>query len=112
MDQPKLQPLRIPVGWKVEWNTFVELDASQELVEKVDGWFSGGTLLLLTRKNRGVKYSLDMSWLPEWEWETGGFHICAYKGEQMDVLMCEFRSKDRLAVVREIEKMLQSFPMD
>jgi hypothetical protein len=57
--QLSLQPLRIPPGWQVEWNTFWELDPSPETIAH----FTGSSLLLLT--NPRARYAIDLEWRPE-----------------------------------------------
>ncbi|MBW1294170.1 hypothetical protein [Aquimarina litoralis] len=56
----KLQPLRIPAGWKVNWNLFYEQDINEEnrLFE-----FSSSTLLSIsnTQKNKNI----ELSWYPK-----------------------------------------------
>ncbi|WP_299895554.1 hypothetical protein [uncultured Aquimarina sp.] len=56
----KLQPLRIPAGWKVHWNLFYEQDINEEncLHE-----FSSSTLLSIS--NTQTNKNIELIWHPK-----------------------------------------------
>ena len=53
---PALQPLRVPAGWLVSWNTFLDLDVPAE-------GFGGSSLLYCLRHDR--RLVVDVEWRPE-----------------------------------------------
>jgi hypothetical protein len=62
----ELQPLRIPAGWSVEWN-------SLHLTKKVeDGDFGGSSIFRAV--NRGRRFSVDVEFQPEFD-PTGHFQL-------------------------------------
>ena len=61
-----LQPLRIPSGWSVGWN-------SLHVTRKVeDGDFGGSSVFQAT--NRGTRFNIDVEFRPEFD-PTGHFHL-------------------------------------
>jgi len=57
----KNQPLRVEAGWKIYWNTFYEIDPSEETIRE----FAGSSLLTMynERNNRFI----DLCWRPEFD---------------------------------------------
>ncbi|MEG3620352.1 hypothetical protein V5T82_17965 [Magnetovibrio sp. PR-2] len=110
MHGPKLQPLRIPEGWEVEINQLYALDPTKDEVERPVGCFSGSCLLKLSLKSKGAQrkalYGLDVDWHPEGEWDTGGYRVVAYIGDDWWDQVCEFKTKERRAAVEKIEALL------
>lgn len=101
-----LQPLRIPMGWHVDYNNgLYEIDPLPELVPEADRWWVfKEDMLQLThpRSNR----LLDLGWYPEGDLAGGHYGLVAYEGDFRGRLLHEFRSRDRLALVAEIERLL------
>jgi hypothetical protein len=56
-----LQPLRIPAGWEIEWNTLFELDPTEEAIAA--GFFGGSSLFLATHPRR--RFLIEVAWRPE-----------------------------------------------
>src|SRR5688572_25204926 len=54
----QLQPLRVPAGWQMGWNTF------QAIEVPADG-FAGSSLLYLLRHDR--RLVIDVEWRPEFD---------------------------------------------
>jgi hypothetical protein len=59
--RPPLQPLRIPPGWIVAWNTWLELEPTAETVRA--GYFGGSSLLMATHEAHRLYF--DPEWRPE-----------------------------------------------
>ncbi|HKK74749.1 MAG TPA: hypothetical protein VJ953_06745 [Saprospiraceae bacterium] len=55
----KLQALRIPPGWTIDWNTFYEVDPE----EGKEAFFEGSSLLQMS--NAQLKKIIDLEWRPE-----------------------------------------------
>ena len=62
-----LQPLRIPSGWTIAWNT---LYASASVEE---GEFGGSSVFNATHPGR--RFSIDVAFEPEFD-PAGAFHLC------------------------------------
>ncbi len=60
----QLQPLRIPAGWTIGWNTF-------QAIEIPPDGFSGSSLLYLLRHDR--RLVIDVEWRPEFD-PNGHYH--------------------------------------
>ena len=58
---PPLQPLRIPIGWHVAWNTFYELDPKFKTYDDFSWNFKTDMLLL---NNEQQRLAIDLSWHP------------------------------------------------
>jgi len=110
-----LQPLRIPAGWLVSWNTLFEVDPTEENVRH--GYFCGSSLFSSVHHHR--RLGIDVEWRPEgdpageyrlaveyapWErTETGRRLKVAPLDFRAARVVHEFRTRDRTAWVRELE---------
>ena len=116
--QPPLQPLRIPPGWRIEWNTWFEIDPTTGNVRA--GYFGGSSLFMATHEAR--RLYLDLEWRPEDD-PAGEFVLTVHytpwlrtesgrrrKNAPVDRstarLVFEFRTRDRSMAVREVEAAL------
>jgi hypothetical protein len=117
-----LQPLRVPAGWRIDWNTLAEIDPSETAVR--DGWFGGSSLFLAIHDSR--RTLIDLEWRPEddpngeyvlkvlhapWERTPGGQQDHAGTepvSYRNGVPVHEFRTRDRFALVAELESLLAS----
>ena len=95
----KLQPLRIPIGWSVEYNDFHAID--QDDPEAWHWWKD--TLLQLKHARRDRL--LDLSWHPPDDGE-GSYRVLLFAGDFTGTELEQFKSRDRLEVVAAIERML------
>ncbi|PQA88283.1 hypothetical protein [Hyphococcus luteus] len=98
-DEP-LQPLRIPEGWTVAYNTFCKVD-----IDHPDAW----TLLkesLLQLKHQRRNRLLDLGWYPEGE-PDGRFVTQLYEGDFTGTLLRKHETKDRAEIVDVIERVLE-----
>lgn len=116
--RPPLQPLRIPARWRVEWNTWFELEPTAENVQA--GYFGGSSLLMAT--DEPGRLYLDLEWRPEddpagefvltvhyapWLRTEGGRRRKGVPADRSTArLVFEFRTRDRAAAVREVEAAL------
>ncbi len=114
-----LQPLRIPGGWRVSWNTLFEVDPTPENV--AHGYFGGSSLFAATHES--LRLQLDLVWQPEDDPEGEYRLIVEYapwlrtpngrrrKDVPLDFrnarLVHEFSTRDRIELVRELEKSLR-----
>jgi hypothetical protein len=110
-----LQPLRVPPGWLIIWNTLFEVDPTAENIHA--GYFGGSSLFLATREHS--RLSVDVAWRPEDD-PTGEYRLKVEyapwerteKGRRRkDVpldfrnarVVHEFHTRDRSELVRELE---------
>src|SRR4051812_626805 len=99
MGLPPLQPLRIPAGWVVEYNDLREADPSPQSID--------ASLLredLLQLKHPGTGVLVDVGWYGDAE--SGEFAIFVQAGDFRGERLHESRSRDRLVVVAEVERLL------
>ena len=116
MEEPKLQALRISASWHVEWNLFYEVDPSKETMIYLDS----SSLLHLT--NYALMRAINLDFRPENDL-NGHFYLRVinltevinkkgnkiYEGD-WENLYFEFKSKNRLEIVNEIERLLIEIP--
>ena len=113
MEEPNLQPLRITAGWKIEWNLFYEVDVTKEFIH----YFDSSSLLHLSNQN--ILKAIDLDFRPEKD-VNGHFYLRVInltavenpKTKEIDYdgdwenLHFEFKSKNRLEIVEQIERLL------
>lgn len=117
MEEPKLQPLRITAGWNVEWNLFYEVDPCEETLIYLD------SSSLLHLNNYQLMRAINVDFRPEND-GNGYFYLRVinltavenpktkkinYEGD-WENLYFEFSSKNRLVIVKEIERLLIETP--
>jgi ribosomal protein S27AE len=103
-----LQPLRVPAGWAVEHNNgLYELDPSPELVPEQDRWWLFKEDMLQLRHGRRDRL-LDLGWYPEGDLVQGHYGLVVYEGDFRGRLLHESSTRDRPALVAEIERLLQA----
>ena len=117
MEEPKLHPLRIVSGWNIEWNLFYEIDPSIETMT----YFDSSSLLHLN--NYHVMRAINLDWKPEND-VNGHYHLRVinltevlnpktkkinYNGD-WENLYVDFTSKNRLEIVKEIERLVVQIP--
>jgi hypothetical protein len=101
-----LQPLRIPTGWTVAYNNgLYEVDPPGDEVPEKARWIVFKEDMLQMR-NEHRNRLLDLGWYPEGDMETGEYGLVVYEGDFHGRLLHEFRGRDRVALVAEIERLL------
>lgn len=104
MDIP-LQPLRIPSGWTVTQNDgLFEIDPVAEAIPADKHiWFFCEDMLQLEHKH--FRRVLDVGWYPEGDLKRGEFGLVLFESSYDDPIY-KFRTRDRLELVAEIERLL------
>ncbi len=101
-----LQPLRVPTGWVVVYNNgLYEIDPSRDQIPPQERWllFKEDMLLMAHERRNRV---LDLGWHPEGDIDAGQYHLQVYEGDCRGKLLHEFTTKNRSALVAEIERLL------
>jgi len=94
----RLQPLRIPIGWSVDYNDFHEIDQ-----DDADAWhWWKESLLQLNHERRGRM--LDLGWYPP-EDGSGRYVLVMHAGDFTGPELERFESRDRAEIVAEIERL-------
>lgn len=118
MKVPPYQPLRIPPGWRIDWNTLCEVDPTEENVRR--GFFGGSSLFSATDEHR--RLWVDVEWRPEDD-PAGEYRLkveyapwlrTARGRRRKDVpldfsesrVVHEFSTRNRSELVRELEAVL------
>ena len=65
---PSLQPLRVPAGWFINWNTLEQVDPA----DAEERAFGGSSLFMATHEQ--MRYRIDVEWRPEFDPE-GSYHL-------------------------------------
>jgi hypothetical protein len=101
MEMPPLQAIRVPAGWMVEYNDLREVDPSPQSIDSL--------LLredLLQLRHPWADVLIDVGWYGDAE--SGEFAVYVQAGDFRGERLHEFHSRDRLAVVTEVERLLRS----
>jgi hypothetical protein len=105
---PPLQPLRIPSGWNVEYNTFSELDPKFRMHDDAS-WNFGEDMLHIT--NRPIQLLVDLGWYPAHR-SKGRYRLKLVRlltdkdGADWDHPLEDLRTRSRRRVVAKIEEWL------
>lgn len=114
----KLQPLRIPCGWKIVINNFTEADPSNYTEKNIDDLYSYFTEDMLyiraereIKKNK-IKYiksmAVDLGWYPEGN-INGNFGLFLIKDDDWNNPVKELHSKDIQKIINTIEEWLLKY---
>lgn len=93
----KIQPLKIPTGWDVEFNKFFEIDPLV-LTENSDKWVYFTENMLHFKDNYN---HVRMGWYPSMKPDGEFFLECNYKTP-----ILPFKSRNKKLIVEKIEKVL------
>ena len=110
---PPLQPLRIPTGWEIEWNLFLEVDPIFEVGEPGSIGFGEDLLHISNTKNAVL---LDLGWYPSDDPE-GEYHLVALRKHtnedemrsSWDRPLRALTSRSRSEIVQSVEDWLWHF---
>jgi hypothetical protein len=103
-----LQPLRIPTGWHVKYNNgLFEIDPVPELVPEADRWWIFKQDMLQMTHPRFNRL-LDLGWYPEGDLVSGRYGLVVHEGDFQGPLLHKFHTRDRHALVAEIEHLLSA----
>ncbi|MBU3011438.1 hypothetical protein KO506_08490 [Polaribacter vadi] len=117
MDEIELQPLRITGSWNVEWNLFYEVDPSKETMHYLD------SSSLLHLNNYSLMRAINLDFRPEND-INGYFYLRVINltknvnsrthkisfDADWDNLYFELKSKSRIKIVKEIERLVREIP--
>jgi hypothetical protein len=102
-----LQPLRVPTGWGVEYNNgLYEVDPSAQVAEADRCWLFKQDMLLMRHERRNRL--LDVGWYPDGDLQEGEYRLVVHEGDFRGPRLHEFATRDRLALVAEIERLLRA----
>jgi hypothetical protein len=113
---PPLQPLRIPTGWVIDWNGFLEVDPIFDVGE-VESIGFGEDLLQISDKTRSIL--LDLGWYPSGD-PNGEYRLVAIRRHSdedemrasWDRPLRSLASRSRMEIVRVLEEWLWHFAHD
>lgn len=104
----KLQPLRIPPGWEVVLNRFLEWDVEDWSV-KNENWLDlTEDIAYFRRKGRRHEVGIDLGWYPDMD-PQGAFHVRAMLDERWEKPMKEYVTRERKEAVKIIEDLLSRY---
>jgi hypothetical protein len=92
------QPLRIPRGWTVTYNEFLELDPEPDWIQGMDLFQATST-----EHDRVV----DLSWYFG-DADEGSFRLVVWSSDPEAGLLFVHTTRDRVDAVRELEEVLRS----
>ncbi|WP_026972030.1 hypothetical protein [Aliagarivorans marinus] len=102
----KLQPLRIPAGWSVDYNaSFWEIDPNPSLIPEDERWWVFNEDMLQMR-HAAHDYMLDLGWYPEGDFETGAYRVVLLEHDFLGKEVVCFTTQNRMELVDKIESLL------
>lgn len=99
----KLQPLRIPSGWEVTYNTFLEIDPSN--IKQDEEWFMIFTESLFQAIHKSRNILIDLGWYPEGD-PKGNFGIELIKNYEWEKPLESINSKDKDEIIEKLELLM------
>ena len=107
----KLQPLRIPAGWEVVFNKFLEIDV-EDWPEDNENWLDfTEDITYLRRKSRKYIIGIDLGWYPDTS-PQGAFHVKVILDDNWEKPVMEYTTRERKEVVKKIEDLLLRYCSD
>lgn len=104
----KLQALRIPPGWEVILNKFMEIDVTNFPVDS-EIWIDfTQDITYLKKKGREYDIGIDLGWYPDTD-PLGAFHIKVIVNENWENPMLEYVTRKNQEAVDIIEKLLMRY---
>ncbi|MCR8979551.1 hypothetical protein [Brevibacillus laterosporus] len=100
----KLQPFRIPSAWKVDYNTFIELDP--KILDEADSKWMHFTEDLLQISHSRYPILVDVGWYPEGN-SHGEYGLEVIKDHDWSNPLESFSTNDKDEMVAKIEQLLQ-----
>mgnify|MGYP001104360330 CR=1 FL=1 len=107
----KLQPLRVPAGWNVVFNKFLEVDIENWSSDDVNWINFTEDITYLRRENRKYNIGIDLGWYPDTD-PQGAFHIKVILNENWEKPAMEYVTRMRKEAVEIIEDLLLRYCND
>lgn len=107
----KLQPLRIPSGWEIVFNKFLEIDVKDCLVDDENWLDFTEDITYIKRKNKKYDVGIDLGWYPDAD-PQGEFHVKVILNENWENPIIEYITRERGKVVETIEDLLLRYSSD
>lgn len=95
-----LRRLRIPEGWRVNYNDFCEVPFDHPQAWR---YAFKDSLLMLVHERRGVL--VDLGWHPDQD-AAGGYWLRVFEGDHTGIERHAFKTRDTEAVIAELERLL------
>jgi hypothetical protein len=97
-----LQPLRIPTGWKINFNILDDADPKSFIDQESENrWSFTEDLLQLEKENLIV----DLGWYPEGKLD-GNYLLVLIENENWEEPVFRIQSRDKTIIIYELEKLL------
>lgn len=107
----KLQPLRIPAGWEVVLNKFLEIDVEDCPIGNENWMDFTEDIAYLRRKNKKYNVGIDLGWYPDTD-PNGAFHVKVIIDENWENPIMDYVTRDRKEAVKVIEDLLLRYCSD
>jgi hypothetical protein len=109
LDDIQLQALQIPIGWRVQWNQFFDVEPGAEI--EVDGLPEGDVWELFPQDLLQLKYDernlvVDLGWLPEAD-PDGRYILTLVENKNWDQPMSVYESTKKGEIVKNINLWLK-----
>jgi hypothetical protein len=104
----QLQPLQVPIGWRVQSNQFFDIEPGADVtIEGLPGGDAWELFLqdLLQLKNDDRNVTLDLGWIPEAD-PKGHYILTLVKDKNWDQPISVYESAQKSEIVEQINLWL------
>lgn len=104
----KLQRLRIPAGWEMVFNKFLEVDVTQYNANS-DIWLDlTEDIMYMKSKGKNENIAIDLGWYPDND-PDGTYHLIVVENNDWENPLEEFDSRNKDEIVVKIEEFLRKY---
>ncbi len=102
----KLQPLRIPMGWHMEYNNALyEIDISLDIPAEESWWIFKEDMLQIVHPERNRM--IDIGFYPEGDMKNGAFGMVMHEGDFSGKEIAKLSTRDRHELLATLETWMQ-----
>lgn len=103
IQEPLLQPLRIPSGWKINYNDLREIEPSSALERH---WYFFREDLFQAKSTGSRTIVVDLGWYPSGNLFEGAFTLVCMEPDFLGIELETFTRRSLFEIVVELERML------
>lgn len=101
-----LESLKIPGGWEIVQNKFLDIEPEQ-LNREDDAWFEF-TQDILQMQHKRKNVTIDLGWYPDID-PSGHYRVVAIKDANWENPIEEYESRNKDEIKNKIEFLLEKF---
>jgi len=107
----RLQSLRIPPGWEMVINKFLEVDITKLSADDKLWYDLTEDILHVRRRGKKLLVGIDLGWYPDTD-PFGEFVVKVILNDNWETPIEEYRNREQTAIVEKIEELLIKYCSD